>query len=548
MKTLIIGLDGGTWDLFGPLCDLEVMPHLAALRERGAWGPLRSTQPPFTAPAWATFVTGMNPGKHGILNFIQADGSPARLLRGEGTPVNSAHIRAPLVWEYFDAYDRPTGVINVPLSYPLRPVKGFAISGMLTPPQATDWAFPADLIPTLHDYIIDLDYGRPGQPLTRDTLPPPLRMLDDLLQMTERRGVHALRLMQERAWDAFMVVFTGTDRIAHHFWHYLAPEYAHLAPKLHVRISDRLREYFTLLDQLLGGLIKNAGPSTHILVISDHGFGRAARHWVHLNNWLLELDLLRLRMGKSGWMQRLKRGAPWLTDMAKRILPAEARNAVKQHGSLAHAMDWDNTLAWAMPLYNNVAGIYLHHTSYKPPGPVSPAAAPKLVDFIIEQARALRIPGTDRPLFTAIQLGQEVYRGPFTAHFPDIILTLDPDYAAVPTLGSTLITPIPPNQLLRSGDHRPEGMFLAAGPAIQPGRLSQPPRLVDMAPTILHLAGLPIPPSMDGRVLSDIFQPRWWETHPPRPGPDLPPPDAAAPLSPEDQAAIADRLRGLGYL
>lgn len=548
MKTLIIGLDGGTWDLFGPLCDLDVTPNLAALRERSAWSSLRSTQPPFTAPAWASFVTGVNPGKHGVLNFLQTEGSPAALLRGQGTPVNSTHIRAPLLWEYFDAHGRPTGALNVPLSYPLRPVKGFAISGMLTPPQARDWAHPPDLIRSLHDYLIDLDYGRPGQPLTLDDLPKPLDMLDDIIQMTERRGVHALRLMQERAWDAFMVVFTGTDRISHHFWHYLAPEYSDLAPRLDTRISAKLGDYFDLLDQLLGALVKNAGPDAHIIILSDHGFGPAARHWVHLNNWLLELDLLRLRMGKAGWMQRLKRGAPWLTDITKRILPREARQAVKQHGSLADAMDWENTLAWAMPLYNNVAGIYLHHTDHQPPGPVSPAAASKLIDFIIEQAQSLRIPSADVPLFTDIQLGWEVYHGPHATRFPDIVLTMDPDYAAVPTLGSTLITPIPPGQILRSGDHRPEGMFLAAGPAIRPGRLHHSPRLIDLAPTILHLADLPIPKSMDGRVIEAIFHPRWLESHPPRPGPDLAPPEPASSLSPDEQKAIADRLRGLGYM
>ncbi len=548
MKTLIIGLDGGTWDLFGPLCDLDVMPNLAALRARSAWGPLRSTQPPFTAPAWASFATGVNPGKHGVLNFIQAGNSPAALLRGQGTPVNSTHIRAPLLWEYFSARGRPTGVINVPLSYPLRPVQGFAISGMLTPPQARNWAHPPDLLPDLHGYIIDLDYGRPGQPLTLDDLPPPLVMLDDILQMTERRGVHALRLMQTRPWDAFMVVFTGTDRISHHFWHYLSPEHGDLAPRLDVRIADKLSDYFDLLDQILGALVKNAGRDAAILILSDHGFGPAARHWVHLNNWLLELDLLRLRVGKAGWMQRLKRGAPWLTDMAKRILPTEARKAVKQHGSLADAMDWENTLAWAMPLYNNVAGVYLHRTGHKPPGPVSPAAAPKLIDFIVEQARLLRIPGADRPLFTAIELGADIYHGPHARGFPDIILTLDPGYAAVPTLGSTLITPIPPGQLLRSGDHRPHGMFLAAGPAVQPGRLRAAPRLIDLAPTILHLADLPIPKSMDGQVIEAIFHPRWLAAHPPKPGPDLPPPDPVAALTPDEQAAIADRLRGLGYM
>ncbi len=548
MKTLIIGLDGGTWDLFGPLCELGAMPHLADLRARGAWSPLLSTQPPFTAPAWASFLTGVNPGKHGVLNFMDFESAPEKMLRGQGVPVNSASIRAPLLWEYFSKYELPTGSINVPLSYPLRPVKGFAISGMLTPPYARDWVQPPELRRSLHGYIIDLDYGRPGQALTLDDLPRPLDMLDDILQMTERRGVHTLRLMQDRDWEALMVVFTGTDRISHHFWHYLTPDQKGAASKLDVRIADKLRDYFLLLDQILGALIKNAGENTHIILLSDHGFGPAARHWVHLNNWLLELGLLRLKMSKASWMQRIKRGAPWLSDMAKRILPQEARKAIKQHGSLADAMDWDQTLAWAMPLYNNVAGIYLHRSTYAPPGPVHSEDASRLIDFIVEEARQLHNPNTGRPLFIDIQRRDDVYHGPFAEKFPDLILTLDPDYAVVPTLGSTLITPIPPGAMLRSGDHRPEGMFLAAGPTIRPGRLPFAPQLIDMAPTILHLSGLPIPEGMDGQVIELMFEPEWFRHHPPTPGPDLPPPEPMQALTADEQEAIADRLRGLGYL
>ncbi len=546
MKTLVIGLDGGSWDLLSPLCDLGVMPNLAALRERSAWGPLRSTQPPFTAPAWATFATGVNPGKHGVLNFVHTDGAPASILRGQGTPVNSTHIRAPLLWEYFSAYGKSVGSINLPLSYPLRPIQGFAISGMLTPPNARDWITPPSLARSLRDYIIDLDYGRPGQPLSLETLPSPLAMLDDILRMTERRGMHSLRFMQEQSWDAFMVVFTGTDRISHHFWHYLQP--GGNPRKLDARIAERLQDYFELLDQILGALVKMAGKESTTIMLSDHGFGPAARHWAHLNNWLLELDLLRLRMSKSSWMQRVKRNAPWLTDLAKRILPPEARKTVQQHGHLADAVDWDNTLAWAAPLYNNVAGIYLHRTSHRPPGPVSPASASKLRDFIIQQAQMLRIPGRGAPLITAIHIRDELYHGPHTERFPDIILTLDEDYAAVPTLGSTLITPIPPGQLLRSGDHRPDGIFLASGPVIRSGRLARTPGLVDLAPTILYLAGLPTPEGMDGQVIADIIDPDFWQAHPPRQGADLPPPGEELALSPEENDAIADRLRGLGYL
>jgi len=210
-------------------------------------------------------------------------------------------------------------------------------------------------------------------------------------------------------------------------------------------------------------------------------------------------------------------------------------------------VDWSNTLAWSAPIYNNVAGVYLNHAGNASPGPVSPAAAPKLREFIIQQARKVRIPGTEKPLFMAVQPREALFRGPHVASFPDIILTMPPYFAATPTLGATLITAIPPKQRLRSGDHRPDGMLLAAGPAIRSVRLERPPRLRDIAPTLLYLADLPIPKNMDGRVIAALFKGAHWNSRPPRSGPSLPTPPRANSLTDEETQALNDRLRGLGY-
>ncbi len=294
-------------------------------------------------------------------------------------------------------------------------------------------------------------------------------------------------------------------------------------------------------------MVRSVGRDANTILISDHGFGPAARNWVHLNNWLLELDMLVLRtVSSGGWMQRIKRSAPWLTDVAKRILPQEARQSLKQFGNLADATDWSHTLAWAEPLYNNVAGIYLNRSDRYPGGPVKPAAASHLSEAIIDQAQYLQLPGTNQPLILDIRKSQDIYHGPHVDSFPDLIVTLDPDHAVVPTLGPTLITPIP--QLLRTGDHRPEGIFLAHGPNVQPGQLPQTPYLVDVAPTILYLAGASIPPGMDGRIIADALSSGYLTRYPPRRGRDLPPPQPPGALSDEESDAVADRLRGLGYL
>lgn len=547
-RLLIIGLDGGVWSILGSLADLSEMPNLARLRSQGIWSDLISTQPPFTAPAWATFATGVNPGRHGVLNFIhKSPHSPAESLRNVGTPINSSDIHAPTLWDYFQAENKRVGYINVPLSYPLRPVGDFAISGMLTPPHATRWTHPSTLAEELDDYIIDLDYGRPGLPLQLEDFPNPSAMLDQIMQMTERRGFHTLRLMQGRAWDVLMVVFTGTDRIFHHFWHYLQSEQTDEAARLDIIVAEKIRQYFRLLDSILGSLMRSAGTQTNIVIVSDHGFGPAARHWCHLNFWLLELGILHLRMHSEGSiLQRLKRQAPWLRDIAKRILPQEARDTLRQHGHLADAVDWSRTRAWAEPLYNNVGGIYLNRSDRFKGGTVQPAFIPELLDHITTAAQQLRIPGQRKPLIHKIQRRDELYHGSYSQHFPDLILTLDPDFAVVPTLGSTLITAIP--QLLRSGDHRPEGIFLAHGPHIRTGTLTNPPHLIDMAPTLLHLAGVPIPADMEGRVIGNIWNEDYLLRHLPQTRDPLPPPTTPVDLSEEEATAVKQRLQGLGYL
>ncbi|MCP4165605.1 MAG: hypothetical protein GY759_06895 [Chloroflexi bacterium] len=545
-RLLIIGLDGGTWDILGPLCDLGEMPNLARLRSRGAWGTLNSTQPPYTAPAWSSIVTGVNPGRHGVLNFIRKPQDPVRSLQNLGVPVNSTDIRATTIWRYFNAAGKRVGHVNFPLSYPLQAVDDFAVSGMLTPPDASDWTHPHDLAQSLDSYVIELDYGRPGKALAPEDLPDPGAMLQDIARMTERRGYHALRMIQQRQWDIFGIVFTGTDRIFHHYWHYLQPNAPEASSRLEIALSEQLRRYFHLLDSVIGSLVRSGGGDTNIVLISDHGFGPAAKQWAHLNNWLLERDLLRLKAGTTSWMQRIKRHSPWLRDVAKQILPREARAAVKQHGNLADAIDWTNTLAWAEPLYNNVAGIYLHRANRYADAPVSPAAAEPLQAKLMKEALRLHIPETNRPLIIDIQPKEALYPGPNSDTFPELILTLDPAYSAVPTLGTTLITPI--KTPLRSGDHRPEGIFLAYGPNIHSGALDDAADLIDLAPTLLHCMGIPAPRNMEGHVIGDIFTDGYLVLHPPRKGEDIPFSDERTDLSAQDADAVAQRLQGLGYL
>ncbi|HSG19021.1 MAG TPA: alkaline phosphatase family protein, partial [Anaerolineae bacterium] len=126
MKLLIIGIDGATFDLILPWVEAGHLPNLGRLIAGGVHGELASTLPPVTSPAWPTFMTGCNPGKHGVFDFIQPTGSDFSL-------VNATKIKQPIMWQRLSAAGYRVGVLNVPVTYPPQPLNGFMISGILSP-------------------------------------------------------------------------------------------------------------------------------------------------------------------------------------------------------------------------------------------------------------------------------------------------------------------------------------------------------------------------------------------------------------------------------
>ena len=72
-KVVVIGLDAATWTLIRPWIDEGGMPNLANLMRAGVSGSLQSVLPPITPPAWTSFMTGKNPGKHGVFHFVETE-------------------------------------------------------------------------------------------------------------------------------------------------------------------------------------------------------------------------------------------------------------------------------------------------------------------------------------------------------------------------------------------------------------------------------------------------------------------------------------------
>lgn len=309
-RLLVIGLDGGTFDLLRPLMAQGHMPNLAELVDHGCWGPLASTIPPFTGAAWSTFITGRNPGQHGVIAFTTRDRFNYD-TQGQGF-VNAQRFDYTL-WELLSTAGKRVGVVNVPLTYPARPVNGFMVTGMLTPAGASRFTYPPEFAARIGpDYMIDVDFLRDGERFRLTGLPPKPEMLAQIRRMTQARTAHGVRWLQEEAWEFFMLVYTSTDRVSHFFWDEVP---ALLAGQPSPNQAELLA-FFHELDEGIGQLAAAAGPETNILFMSDHGFGPAPDRRFYVNVWLEQLGLLRPGRGRAA-RPRLLAHSPGTQQAAK---------------------------------------------------------------------------------------------------------------------------------------------------------------------------------------------------------------------------------------
>lgn len=552
---MVIGLDGGTFDLLLPLIEQGYMPNMEKLLQQGSWGRLESTVPPFTAAAWSTFATGQNPGQHGILSFQKTDRfNYHQQVLGF---VDANQIHYPL-WELLSEAGKKVVVVNVPVTYPPRPVNGNMITGMMTPKNAEYFTFPEELAKELGDYQIDVDFIWEGDVFRQYGLPPEELMLSEIYKVTKIRTQTCINLLQKQAWDFFMVVYTGTDRISHFFWDSLADV---LLPKSAVQseissLQKNLLTYFSELDRGIGELVDVSGQGTHILFMSDHGFGPSPTKRFYVNIWLEQLGLLGTykQLGiqdLSYWRMKIGRNQN-LKSFLRRLLPQKTQDKLSQAMTSSNSngdIDWSITQAYFVPVYFHVCGVELNLKGIHREGIVAFDSEYELLrDRIIDTAYQVVDPVTGEKIVTLAARREELFSGPYVTEFPDVILILNPDYiGALSLVGSQLVESHVP---FRSGEHRPDGIFLAVGSNIQSQSDLPSLQLADVPATVLYLLDVPVPTLYDGRILREIIDPTYWQTHPPQSQelPPIQPTIQETPYSLDDESDLDQRLRSLGYL
>lgn len=347
----------------------------------------------------------------------------------------------------------------------------------------------------------------------------------------EQRWAEVLRhLMESERADLVAVMFDGVDKLQHLCWRFIDPACRPERPSPWEReMIARCDRYFHSLDELIAGIVELAGPEATVVLASDHGFG-PTRDVFHVNSWLEQ-------QGYLGWAAEENANGRSDTDVGF----AEMTRHV-------HALDWSRTLAYAATPSSQ--GIHIVDRLPSGEDPTPERVRAELAREIAEALRDVRRPYDGRPLVEEVWTRERAFAGPFQELGPDLSLVLA-DGGTISILPSETIVARRPEP---RGHHRWEGIFLAAGPGIRAGASVEELSIVDVAPLLLHQLGLPVPEDMSGSVPEAVFEPAELDRRPVRRVPVTPAaaqvssPAANVELEPEEQAAVMERLRALGYV
>jgi predicted AlkP superfamily phosphohydrolase/phosphomutase len=463
-QVFVVGLDCGAPELVFDLWR-DRLPNLTRLAQNGLYGNLMSSIPCITVPAWSSMLSSKDPGTLGFYGFRnRADYSYAKMSIATG-----AAVKEKRVWDYLGEAGKRSVVVGVPQTFPIRPIEGWLISSFLTPSTTnpnTQWTHPLELRDEVsrvlggQTYDVDVAQFRTDD---KDFL------LRQIYEMTDKRFQVLNYLLREKPWDFFMFVEMGVDRMHHGFWKYMDrqhPLYKPGSPYEHA-----IRDYIVHLDKLVGELLDQLDNDTSVLVVSDHG-AKTMHGGLCVNEWLRREGYLVLKEEPDG----------------EGLVPLEKVE-----------VDWSKTKAWGEGGY--YARIFMNVKEREPQGIIPQSEYERERDELAARLAAIPDPGGN-PLGTISYKPQEVYRA--VRNIPPDLITYfgNLNWRSVGSLGHGGIYTSENDTGPDDANHAPNGMYILYDPKKNyGGRRLDGPQLMDVAPTILNLMGLPVPPDMQGKVI-----------------------------------------------
>jgi len=512
-RVFVIGLDGATFDLLDPWIGEGRLPHFKRMMEKSTYGRLESTIPPITPPAWTSFMTGVNPGKHGILDFFTLkENSFEKVL------VNSSHIRSKRFWDLAQEKGKKSIVLYVPLTYPPQKVEGVMISGIPAPTHG-EFIYPKEMGGELEEKL-ERWWAEPDGDKLKDFREE--TFLSEFYQTLETRFRVANYLMTKE-WDIFVFVIMETDWMQHFMW----------------GEKDRcLLPLYMKIDEMIGHFMELLKEEDVLLMMSDHGFGPIQKTF-YLNPWLREKGFL---VSKREWGSSKEKQDMGIFHLQKG--PSLVRKIKQLIGKKRVGVHWGKAQAYSINgLYSH--GVRINLRGREPEGVVKPEEYDQVRNRVMEALKLAMDEQEGRRVIEQVFRREDIYRGPYMRNAPDVIFVPNCEYKLSDRIGDKIFKKNKPG----GSFHRPEGILILQGPGIKKGKKIMGAHIMDIAPTLLYLLGLTVPKDFDGKVLTEALEPEVLKAYPIRTE-DIPLEIEAAEfvITEAEEKEMRKKLQGLGYM
>ncbi len=510
-KVFVLGIDALSPVLLERWTEAGLLPNFRRVMEEGQWGPLRSTGEFSSPQAWPSFMTGVNPGKHGIFSFLQH--VPCTY---DVEHVTSRNLQVPTIFELLSGAEARVASLNVPCTFPLAPLNGVGISDWLCPSLGSPGAtYPTELAAQLRrkygEYPFHVDVKRHARAGRYD------RALRNCRHGIRVKMEVAREIYRQGPWDLFALVFVETDAMQHYFWHFSDPAHPLYAQANRDRWGEPVLETYQALDEVLGEILDMLADDTNLLIMSDHGGAIYNRGQTYIPALLQHLGLLATETGSASQMlQPFRRGLLSLGEVLHGALPKPMKMRLYNHTltrrlverffakSFTASNDWSRTRAycyyWETAPWVNLAGR-------EPEGIVQPGEEYEAIrQTIIDALESARDEATGEPAVERAFRREEVYSGPCLEYMPDVGIWWN---RHIPLYGPLRVQTVP-GLITESamdvagitGGHDPFGTVICWGPELSAVKSLAGAKIEDLAPTILALLGQSVPGYMDGRPWS----------------------------------------------
>lgn len=479
------------------------LPNFAALQEQGTAGTTKYCCPFLLTPQmWATVTTGLSAGHHGVFDYWQRSDT-----KGDFAETNGGNVDGQRFWQVLDDQGVKTCIANLPHTHPPTPMRhGVLFSGQDAPGAHSSIASPASAYKTITEKL--------GRYHHKDIFPGGQERIEyagTIVKETEWQAGLFEFLFQEYEPDFMMCYASGAAMAQHYFWGDIDDSDA---PK---DCQEVVYKTYRALDEMLGRLRAVAGSETNIWVMSECGAG-PIKSGIDINRWLHEEGFLtfnKQESQKSGGLDRKILSAARMA--AQRFLPKQGFHLVNrpfirrfiQNRMATSEIDWSQTRAYHRG--KGEGAIYLNLHGREPDGVVPRDQGAAILKEIGKKLLQLKDPETGELVVNSVHQGEDLYKGPHRGRAPDLVVEWA-DHAYMPTeaatSGNKVFVPRMREYMswATTGSHRPEGVFIAAGPGIERGKLTESVRLLDLAPTWLAAMGAKPSSDFQGEVARKILR------------------------------------------